>query len=281
MTRWWRSALLFAGLLATGPVDAQLFNLDARNNKVPLEIQADDGIEWQRDQRTFIARGNARAVQGEVSVSADSLTATYREVAGGRSEIERLEAVGRVRIRSGEDSAEGERGVYDLDKGLLVLTGRGLVLTTRTDRITARDSLEYWDKRQIAVARGDARAARGDNRLRGDVLTAYLRNADEKAPDKSPIKLLEAKGGVIVSTPREILRGGEGRYDTDRELAEVMGDVKITRGGSQLNGDRATINMRTGVSRLVAAPGRGDGRVRGMIVPDSVNDRAPQRRAKE
>lgn len=277
MSRRRPCGLALAGLctmLWAGSAMAQLFNLDARNTKIPLEIQADDGIEWRREEQTFIARGNAEAVQGEVSVRADMLTAVYRQAANGRNEITRLEAVGQVRVRSAADSAEGDRGVYDLDQGVLVLTGRLLVLTTPNDRITARESLEYWDKRLIAVARGNAQAVRGDNRLGADVLTAHLRPEGEKVAGKSPIKHIEGKGNVIVSTPREILRGNEGTYDLDSETARITGGVKITRGGSQLNGDLATVDMRTGVSRLQAAPG--SGRVRGLIVPESAKD-APVR----
>ena len=61
----------------------------------------------------------------------------------------------------------------DVAKGILILTG-GTRLETETDRITARDSLEYWEKQNLAVARGNAIAIRGENRLRADVLTAHF-----------------------------------------------------------------------------------------------------------
>src|SRR5262245_44864339 len=43
------------------------------SSKDPLEISADNGIEWKRDARTYTARGNALAKQGGTSVSADTL----------------------------------------------------------------------------------------------------------------------------------------------------------------------------------------------------------------
>ena len=46
-------------------------------------------------------------------------------------------------------------------------------MTTTTDVVTARDSLEWYDQKQVAVARGDAVAVRDDaKRIRADVLTA-------------------------------------------------------------------------------------------------------------
>ena len=41
--------------------------------------------------------------------------------------------------------AAGNKGVYDVDNGILILTG-SVRLDTKTDKITARDSLEYWEK---------------------------------------------------------------------------------------------------------------------------------------
>ena len=41
-----------------------------------------------------------------------------------------------------------------------IVTGKALKMTTATDTVTARDSLEWYDQKQIAVARGDAVAVR-------------------------------------------------------------------------------------------------------------------------
>ncbi|MDZ7712400.1 MAG: hypothetical protein U5L06_04485 [Rhodovibrio sp.] len=45
----------------------------------PLEIDASDGIEWRRDEQVYIARGNATASRGGVTVAGDRLIAHYRE----------------------------------------------------------------------------------------------------------------------------------------------------------------------------------------------------------
>ena len=50
----------------------------------PIRIQADSGIEWQQNQRVYIARGNAVAGRGNNEVRADILIAHYREKAGAK-----------------------------------------------------------------------------------------------------------------------------------------------------------------------------------------------------
>ena len=51
------------------------------------------------------------------------------------------------------------------------------------------------------------------------------------------------------------------------QKAVLDGDVKVTRGDNQLNGGRAEIDLRTGISRLLAAEGTP---VRGLLSRDEL-----------
>jgi lipopolysaccharide export system protein LptA len=170
--------------------------------------------------------------------------------------------VDKVRIVSPTQRAFGDKGVYDVDNGILVLTGN-VRMETDTDRITARDSLEYWEKRNLAVARGNAIAERGENKLRADVLTAHF---FKDAKGKSRVRQIDAFDNIVITTPDEIVRSNRGVYDVETGIAKLTGSVKITRGTNQLNGEYAEVNLNTGVSRLF---GRGGG-VRGIFTPETV-----------
>lgn len=256
-------------LVAGGLARAQGVGLPNQANGQPIEINADNGIEWNSKEKAYIARGNARAAQGDVSVHADTLTAYYREGEGGATEIWRIDADDNVRIVAPTQKAYGDKGVYDVANGVLVLTG-DVRLDTETDRITARDSLEYWEKKGVAVARGNAIARRGDNRLRADVLTAHF---VKDKNGQSTVKRVDAYDNVVITTPGEIARGSRGVYNVDTGIATLTGSVKITRGDNQLNGERAEVNLDTGVSRLY---GRGKGGVRGIFTPDQVPNPRPE-----
>lgn len=229
----------------------------------PIQIEADEGIEWQRSNQLYLARGNARATQGGVSVAGDELIAHYKTNATGENEIYQINANGNVRITSDSEVAQSDNAVYDIDNGVLVLTGETVRLDTAEDTIIARDSLEYYEQRQIAVARGDALAIRDDRRLRADTLTAHFGEGGRRAA----MERIEANGNVLVSTPTDIVRAEQGDYNPDRGLATVTGNVKITRGDTQLNGDRAEVNLTTGESRLLSS--RSGERVRGLFLPKS------------
>ncbi len=232
----------------------------------PLEINADQGIEWRRNEQTYVARGNASATRGKISVFADVLIAHYRPVPGRASEIDRIDAEGNVRIVSPTETIYGDRGAYDVVNGVLVLVGKDLRLVGEKDLITARDSLEYWEKRQVAVARGDAVAVREDKRIRADVLTAHFEPA---ANQDLQLTKVDAFGNVRVNTATEFARGDRGVYYVERQFATLSGSVKITREDNQLNGEYAEVDMASGVSRLLAAPpgSASTTRVQGLIVP--------------
>jgi len=210
-----------------------------------------------------VASGNARAARGELELMADMLTAHYRDAPDGSSEIYKITASGNVRLISPNETAQGDRGAYDVDNGIVVLLGEDLRFTTPRDVITARDSLEYYELKQMAVARGEAKAARDDRRISADVLAAHFQPDQE---EKLQLARIEAYGNVLVKTAKEFARGDRGTYFVEKELATLQGAVKITRGENQLNGDYAEVNLVTGVSRLLSDSSR----VKGRIQPSEV-----------
>jgi lipopolysaccharide export system protein LptA len=309
-----RLALLALVLIAPGLASAQGIDMSQGG---PVDITANDGIEWRQAEQVVIARGNARALRDGTTVEAARLLARYRPqsnraptqapaqatttAAGetplsGGNEIWRLEAEGNVKIFTPTDTATGDRAVYDMDQAVLVLTGRNLSYVTPQQTLTARDSLEYWSQRKMAVARGAAVVVTQDGRrITADTLVAYMlddpapntasaprpaqprpgtEGAAAPPPGQGRIERVELFGNVEIRTETEVVRGERGVYSALTGQARLLGDVRITRGDNQVNGREALVNMNTGVSRIVSAPGQ---RVQGLIVPQQGNQQgSPQ-----
>ena len=315
---WLAALLLLPGLAAAQGIDM--------SQGGPVDITADDGIEWRQNDQVVIARGNARAVRDGTTVDAARLLARYRPQAGsaagaagaqpaaqsqqpaapgesplnGGNEIWRMEAEQNVRISTATDVALGDRAVYDMDQAVLVLTGRNISYTTPQHVITARDSLEYWSQRRMAVGRGSALVVTQDGRrITADTLVAYMLEDPPPgapptaagAPPGQPVQVrvptearpgtegtqgpppgqgrvdrVELFGNVEIRTETEVVRGDRGVYSAATGLARVLGNVRITRGENHVNGREALVNLNTGVSRIVSQPGQ---RVQGLIVPGS------------
>ena len=271
--KWQISAFLMAGLIFGGlsfainhQANAQALNLASGNKSKPIEIFADDGIEWQRGNEVLIARGNAKAVRDNMSVNAKVLRAYYQKSPKGGSDLSRLDAEGRVKISSLTDTITGQAAVYDLKKAILLVTGKKVVYRTGKDVISATQQMEYYENKMMAVARGDATATHDGKTIRSDVLTAQFRR--NKKTGKSKIFRVQAFDRVIIVTLQDSVRADRGIYDIESGVATLTGNVRITRGQNQLTGDKAEINLNTGVSRLLTRPGsQKKKRVRGILAP--------------
>jgi lipopolysaccharide export system protein LptA len=252
-------------------------SLGGSSNSGPLNIDAVDGFEMQQENKVYIARGDVHATRGGVTVNSDTLYAYYRDTGNGKTtEIWRVVADGHVTIATATQTIYGEKAVYDLDQALIVVTGKNLRLVTPMDTVTARDSLEWYDGKQIAVARGDAIAIRADRRIKGDVLTADVVSG---AGQPSRISRVDAKGHVLVSNTQTIGTGDSGVYNVDSGIATLAGHVKLARGENVMQGDNGVVDLNTNISRLLGPPGSAAGapstRVQGYIVPQQKGQTQP------
>jgi lipopolysaccharide export system protein LptA len=254
-------------------------SLNQQDSGKPLEILADQGIEWRQNEQVYIARGHAKATRGTVTVNADTLTAHYRparagaasdaqQQLGGNTEIYRVVADGAVRLATPTQTVFGDHAVYDVVKSVIVVTGGDLRLVTPRDEVKARDSLEWYEQKQLAVARGDAVAIRDEKRVRADVLTAQV-----EKPENGPSRIsrVDANGNVLVSTPQEVARGSAGVYNVDTGIVTLEHDVTITRGDNTLKGEYAVVDLNNNVSRILPGPPQAGAptRVQGLVVPRS------------
>jgi lipopolysaccharide export system protein LptA len=295
----------------------------------PIDVTSRDGMEWRQDDMMVIARGDARAVRGNVTVTADTLIARYRKKAAvpgaattvsapasgsppagsaggppasppgmpggsdaGANEIYRLEAIGNVKIFTATDLAIGDKAVYDIDQAVLLMTGSGMSVTTPNQVMTARDTMEYWSQKHMAVGRGLAQVVTSDGRrINGDVLVAYTQPDQPATPGQATapkpaapppgktadpllssgkLQRVEGFGHVQVRTATETITGDRGVYVSDTGIARIAGSVKITRGQNELQGDEALVNMHTGISTMVRDPGK---RVEGLVIPNDASNK--------
>ncbi|MDB9702899.1 hypothetical protein OAA86_02250 [Rhodospirillales bacterium] len=263
------AAFLAAVTLSFGGANAQSLSLGGVKGDVPIEVYAEDGIEWQQDGSIFVARGNARAVRGEVEVLSDELKAHYREGADGQSEVWRLDALGNVRIISNSETAYGSRAIYNADKKVLVIDGEKPRLVSGKDTLSASQQLEYWELKSFAVARGDAVAVRDNKRVHADVLVAHLK---PDAKGQTRVYRVDAYDNVRIRTGRETATGDRGVYNVDSGVATLTGKVKLVRDDNELRGCRAEVNLNTGISKLFACANQSSsGRVQGSFVPKNRN----------
>ena len=255
--------ILFVFLICISPALAQ--DLPGGKSDAPLEITADDSLEWHRTEKTFIAKKNALAKQGETNIAAQTLTAHYREDAKGKIEIVKLTAEDQVIITSNDTTAYGKKAVYDLDSGLATMTGNNLKMTGPDQTVTAQDRFEYWINDSRLSAIGRAKVTRLEDTIEADTVSAIFTEDESGA---RVLHSMEAIGNVVITTPTEIITGSHGIYHSKTNIAELSGGVQIKRGPNILEGAKAQVNLNTNVSKMYGSAQNG-GRVRGIFYPGS------------
>ena len=243
-------------------------DLASGSKDMPIEITADNGIEWQKNKEILIASGNAKASRGGITVLAEVLRAYYRKKTTGGTDLYRLDAAGGVKIFSDTESMEGQTAVLDFEQAILKVDGKKVIYKAGPNTITANQQMEYWERQKMAVARGNAVAIHKGKTLRADVLKALLR---KNKTGRSEVYVIEAFNNVLIVSDKDRLRSDSAIYKLDSGIVTLKGNVSIIRENSILKGDLAEINLKTGISKLLTVDSVGSNkekpRVRGLIYP--------------
>jgi lipopolysaccharide export system protein LptA len=84
-----------------------------------------------------------------------------------------------------------------------------------------------------------------------------------------------AQGNVVITTAREKVYGDKGTYNVPAQKAVLTGKVRIYQGKNWLEGTRAEVDMKTGISQLFAETRAEGGRVKGVFYPKAEKPAAP------
>lgn len=242
----WLFALGYAVMMGISmPVAAQSPVNPDRSK--PLEITAEESLEWHRSELFFQAKKDVKAAQGTTTLYCDDLVAKYRDSEKSNIDIYSIKATGDVRIVSADSKAYGDEAIYNIDKGFAKMTGKDLRLLSEDQNVRANDQFLYWVAQGRLEAIGDAVAVREGDKIEADKLIATFTDGED---GKRMLKTLEAVGNVVITTPTEILSGAYAHYSAQTSIAELKDNVRIARGESFLEGERAQVDLNTNISKI-------------------------------
>jgi len=230
-------------------------------DKDPIEITADNALEWDRAQSTFIARGNARAAQGSMAVNANMLTVSYTDGDKGMV-VTMIHGEGQAKIETETAKAYGDEALYDVGKEYAVLTGSNPHIETDVHVLTAKSKIEYYTGKNKMMATGGVVISNPDGTLQADNVTAFFKKA---ADGSTALDNVKANGHIVMKTKDEILYGDQADYSATKDYAVVTGNVRIERGRHIMMGQRAEFDMKKNISSM-SAMGE-NGRVKGIFYP--------------
>lgn len=135
----------------------------AFNASLPVEVTADEfSVDQSNGQAVFA--GNVLVVQGEVRLSANSVTVEYAQGDGTPNGISRLLAAGGVTFVTATDAAEARDAVYSVAEGTVTMSG-DVILTQGPNAISG-------DRLVVNLASGNGR-------MEGRVRTVFSSGGDQ------------------------------------------------------------------------------------------------------
>jgi lipopolysaccharide export system protein LptA len=127
-----------AAVAQTGPGIPNALQGFSANRDKPVQIKAQT-FEVRDKDRIATFSGNVHVVQGDTTIRCRSLVVSYtsdtaiggapaaRPGPGGGSQISKLEAIGGVIVTQKDQTATGERGIFDLRANTVTLIGNVVV----------------------------------------------------------------------------------------------------------------------------------------------------------
>ncbi len=136
-------------------------------------LTARDSLEFDRTEGRAAARGAARVVRGEESVSADTLLVRFDSEGGGGLKARLVEGSGGIEVRSGADTVTGARGFYDIEAQKAEICGDA--------QIRQGPNRMMGECAQVDFVSGNSRLVAGSS---GRVRGLFDPEAGERAPER-------------------------------------------------------------------------------------------------
>lgn len=145
-------------LLSAAPALAQRFDSTA-----PIDVDA-ARIDIQDNENEAIFSGAVVIRQGSLTLNADRVRILYAKDASGNPQVQRLDALGNVRLRQDQMRATANSGIYDLNSRLVTLLGN-VQVDRPGDRL--QGARVVWNLNTRSIAFDNRSAANPAGRVTG------------------------------------------------------------------------------------------------------------------
>ena len=240
--------------------------INQKQNGEPVEIYAEQGIEWHKNDNKYLAIGNAIAKSGKMSVNSDRIEAFYEESDNSGMNIKLVKAHRNVIVTDENlKIVGGKLAEYNLKKDYFSIFGKNLILTSQENKLESNNKMEYWRTKGVAIASGKAKAQKGNEfKIKAEKLVWYLNENDKKID----VKKIFGFENVSIYTNNEVAFSDKALYNKESGICKLFGNVKLQKGDSFLTGDYAEVDLNKGISKLLPAPNfdkLNENRVRALI----------------
>lgn len=145
---------------------------------------------------------------------------------------------------------------------LVLLPSRAIIAKEAVNVEVEADQMEIIDAEHKTIFTGNVISTRPSETIRADEMV--VTSTEVKQTDgtmKSVTDRVDAKGNVTIKTKSQTITGGAAIFHIQANTLEVLGNVHVTQGTSNVRGEKLTVDLDTNHLQMSG------GRVKGSFVP--------------
>ena len=145
---------------------------------------------------------------------------------------------------------------------LILMPGRAVVAKEAVNVEVEADQMEIIDAEHKTIFTGNVISTRPSETIRADqmvVTSSEIKQTD--GTTKSVTDRVDAQGNVTIKTKNQTITGGKAIFHIQENTLEVVGNVHVTQGTSNVRGEKLTVDLDTNHLQMSG------GRVKGSFVP--------------
>ena len=225
---------------------------ESKKKSNQLIIEADSSIEYFEDKQTYIATGNAKAYKDNFILKGDIIKALMIQK-NKNQKIQRIFARGNVFI------AQAEIADYDFESNIITLKGKYQSFKNSKIKIESSKIIRFNDTTKKAYSLGNVKLNLENSiKIISNKLEAKFTKIDNAIIDA------KATGEVKILTKLETILCNSAKFENNKGIISLAGDVQIKKGDSIITGEKGLINLKTGKSKIYSKKSK---RVKGVFSP--------------
>ncbi len=227
-----------------------------------LEIEASGFLEWNQENKSYIAKGDAIATQGGRTIEADEIIAFY--ASEENRDITRIQAAGSVKFSDVLGSGYSDRLHYEMNTQTVTLNGNENYFESEEFTAQSSNQIQFNELDGILNLQDDAMISISEARK------IEAQRLEIELSDEGNVTTINAEGDVkLTEKAGRIAYSGSAFYEAENGNMTLSDSVEILDGNNQLRGDKAIINVETGYSKILA--GSENKRVTGKLILGTSN----------
>lgn len=234
-----------------------------KEDKKNTYITSENGLFVDLQNNTITAEKNVNVIQDINNLQAEKLVLTYGKDANDKNKMTKLEAYDNVLVKQKSKSAQADS---------MFLFKNETDISSQINELNQKKQFENaFTPSQLLIMSGRVRMKEDKNVFSSDKMYVFYQKSVENQAEE--IKEIIAQGHVNATNGKQVIIGNWGVYNPVTGIITVYENVHLKENNSVLQGEKATLNLKTGINSLSSSRISKRGRVKGSLIPAELEQR--------